>query len=80
MVMLINEQGIEPDDDIAQLDDRRPALDPKNRETMTALLQVSMKPVTRSELLSVPAQTDATVLALDAPAPANEESSRTDVA
>lgn len=78
--MLINEQGIEPDDDITQLDDRRPALDPKNRETMTALLQVSMKPVTRSELLSTPAKADATVVELDAPATKNEESSRTDVA
>ena len=80
--MLINKLGIESSDDIANLDDRRPALDPKNRETMTTLLQVSMKPVTRSQLLSAPVTTDATVSSLDASVPnaVKKETSRTDVA
>jgi hypothetical protein len=78
--MLINKLGIESDDDIAKLDDRRPAPDPKNRETMSTLLQVSMSPVTRSELLATPGKVDATVSSLGTGAPSIEESSRTDVA
>jgi len=78
--MLINKLGIESDDDIAKLDDHRPAPDPKNRVTLSALLQVSMSPVTRSELLATPAKVDATVSSLETGAPSIEESSRTDVA
>lgn len=78
--MLINKLGIESDDDITKLDERRPAPDAKNRETMTALLQVSMKPVSRSELLSAPAKVDATVSTLDTVETANVRSSRTEVA
>jgi hypothetical protein len=79
-MMLINKLGIESDDDIAKLDDHRPTPDPKNRETISALLQVSMSPVTRSELLATPAKVDATVSALEVSAPLSEESSHTDVA
>ncbi len=80
--MLINQYGIESDDEITRLDDHRTVRDPKNRETMTSLLQESMRPVKRSELLSAPLRTDAPVLVLDTtePAAANDESSRTDVA
>jgi hypothetical protein len=51
--MLINQIGTETEDDIVELDSRRsePTFDPKNRETMTTLLQASLTPVTRSELL-----------------------------
>jgi hypothetical protein len=79
-MMLINKLGIESDDDVTKLDDRRPVPDPKNRETISTLLQVSMSPVTRSELLSTPAKVDATVSSLETSDASSEESSRTDVA
>lgn len=78
--MLINKLGVETEDEIAQLDERRPARDPKNRETMTGLLQVSMSPVTRSELLAKTAPPDATVSSLEPPIVSGTEESQIDVA
>jgi hypothetical protein len=78
--MLINKLGVEKDDDIAKLEDHRPVADPKNRETMSALLQLALKPVTRSELLVTPAETDATVSTLETQPSAIAESAHTDVA
>ena len=50
--MLINQMGVESDDDdVTRLDDHRPTPDPKNRETMTGLLQVALAAVPRSQLL-----------------------------
>ncbi len=80
--MLINQFGVESDDEITRLNDHRPVSDPKNRETLTSLLQESVKPVKRSELLGAPVTIDAPVIGLDGPesAPAHEGSSRADVA
>jgi hypothetical protein len=49
--MLINKMGTEPDDEVVHLDDHRPAADPRNRETMTTLLQSALSTVPRSALL-----------------------------
>ena len=78
--MLINKLGTEAGDDVAQLNDRRPTPYPKNRETMTTLLQTSMSPVTRAELLTTPTPPPATVVTLDAPSAPVNDSARTDVA
>jgi len=52
--MLINKLGVETDDEIVDLGSRRPTPDPKNRETLTTLLQVALSAVPRSELLEAP--------------------------
>jgi hypothetical protein len=80
--MLINKMGIESDDEIVELDRRRVIPDPKNRVTMTMLLQVAMTAVPRSELLAAPPKTSSPISVLGAvPIPAsNTEASRTDAA
>lgn len=75
--MLINKIGIESDEEIVELDSRRPLPDPRNRETMTKLLQAALRPVPRPQL---PASRDATVSAIDPPTATSEQSSHTDVA
>lgn len=79
--MLINKMGVESDAEITQLGEHRPVADPKNRETMTALLQASLAPVTRDELLTTPVTADAAVLSLESPASHDgEAAAHTDVA
>ncbi len=78
--MRINKLAIETDDEIVDLDSHRPLPDPRNRETMTMLLQVSLRPVPRSQLLPPPAKVDATVSTIETATTPGEESSQTDVA
>ncbi len=78
--MLINKLGVESDAEITQLGERRPVPAPKNRETMTALLQSSLAPVTRAELLSTPVTEDAAVLSMETSAAHDDEDACTDVA
>ena len=78
--MLINKLGIESDDEIVELDSRRPIPDPRNRETMTLLLQVSLRAVPRSQLLPPLVKADATVSAIDVSPEQDSGSSQTDVA
>jgi hypothetical protein len=79
-MMLINKIGIETDDQIVELDSRRPVPDPRNRETLTMLLQVALRPVPRSQLLTPSVQPDATVSSIKAPPALGEQSAHTDVA
>ncbi len=77
--MLINKMGVESDDDIVELNARRAGNDPKNRITMTMLLQVAMSAVPRSELIATQLTPVTTLHA----GPANSQSQnshRTDVA
>ena len=78
--MLINKMGTESEDEIVELASRRPIPDPRNRETMTMLLQVALRPVPRSEMLATPVQPDASVSAIDSAPTTAEQSSHTDVA
>ena len=77
--MLINKMGVESEDDVVDLDSRRPVPNPKNRETMTILLRTALAPVPRS-VLPKPTATEATVSSLPSDTPAVVESPHTDVA
>lgn len=79
-MMLINQIGIESDDDIALLATRRPAPDPKNRETITALLKVSLSPVSRAERFGTATRVAATVTTVATSTPESDRSAHTDVA
>jgi len=78
--MLINKLGTESDDEIVDMGSRRPLPDPHNRETMTMLLQMALRPVPRSELLATATTPDATVSVIESPVAPLEQSSQTDVA
>ena len=78
--MLINQIGIESDEDIESLDNRRPVPDPKNRETITALLKISLSPVTRAERFGTATRVDATVTTVVPLAPEIDRATHTDVA
>lgn len=79
-MMLINKMGVESEDEIVDLESRRVAPNPKNRETMTMLLQSAMTAVPRSQLRGKPVPPDATVSSLEAEASPVAESTHTDVA
>jgi hypothetical protein len=77
--MLINKMGVESDDDVVELNSRRVRNDPKNRVTMTMLLQVAMSAVPRSELIATQL-TPVTSLHAASTATHAKNSQRTDVA
>lgn len=74
--MLLNEIGVESEDESVDIDTRRvgPAFDPRNRVTVTMLLQVSLSAVPRSELLATSPRVNAPISTLDAVAPIPNES------
>ena len=78
--MLINQIGIESDDDIEFLENRRPAPDPKNRETITALLKISLSPVTRAERFGTNTRLEATVTTVGSQVSEIDRGAHTDVA
>ncbi len=81
--MLINQFGVE-DDSVVNLDTRRAITtpDPKNRVSLTTLLQIALSPVPRFPL-EVPPAADAPITTLSNTTDASsteEGSSRSDVA
>ena len=86
--MLINKIGVESEDEVVELNSRREAPDPRNRETTTMLLRAALRAVKRSELLGPVATEPVTPVAtltpgassVTQPAGAESKDSRTDAA
>jgi hypothetical protein len=81
--MLINKMGVE--DDVIHLDSRRVVVivNPKNRVTMTMLLQEALSAMPRSELLATPPRTSVPISTLEIPSTVStmtENTSNTDAA
>lgn len=78
--MLINQIGVETDDDIVELDVRRTPRDPKNRETMTMLLHSALSALTRSEPPTPARRSDVSPLAATTIAPGTHVNAHPDAA